>query len=84
MLLFTLSCSLNKVKNNHGTLSLENKFNEIFGIKDDDLEKNKNYLEYKVRLNHELSIIIGPFSLIIIGTYFLENSLENNMLANFE
>ena len=37
---------------------LKNKFNEIFGIKDDDLEKNKNYLEYKVRLNHELSIII--------------------------
>ena len=30
MLLFTLSCSLNKVKNNHGTLSLENKFNEIY------------------------------------------------------
>ncbi len=37
---------------------LKNKFNEIFGIKDDELEKNKNYLEYKVRLNHELSIII--------------------------
>ena len=30
MLLFTLSCSLNKVKNNHGTLSLENKFNEVY------------------------------------------------------
>ena len=30
MLLFTLSCSLNKVKNNHGVLSLENKFNKIF------------------------------------------------------
>tara|TARA_B100001142_G_scaffold278611_1_gene288796 strand:+ start:266 stop:727 length:462 start_codon:yes stop_codon:yes gene_type:complete len=30
LLLFTLSCSLNKVKNNHGTLSLENKFNEIY------------------------------------------------------
>ena len=30
MLLFTLSCSLNKVKNNHGILSLENKFNKIY------------------------------------------------------
>ena len=37
---------------------LKNKFNEIFGINDDELEKNKTYLEYKVRLNHELSIII--------------------------
>ena len=30
MLLFTLSCSLNKVKNNHGVLSLESKFNKIY------------------------------------------------------
>ena len=30
ILLFTLSCSLNKVKNNHGILSLENKFNKIY------------------------------------------------------
>jgi hypothetical protein len=28
-LLFTLSCSLNKVKNNHGVLLLENKINKI-------------------------------------------------------
>ena len=27
--LFTLSCNINKVKNNHGVLSLENKFNKI-------------------------------------------------------
>ena len=27
--LFTLSCTINKVKNNHGVLSLENKFNKI-------------------------------------------------------
>ena len=27
--LFTLSCSINKVKNNHGVLSLEKKFNKI-------------------------------------------------------
>ena len=27
--LFTLSCSVNKVKNNHGVLSLESKFNKI-------------------------------------------------------
>ena len=37
---------------------LKNKFNEIFGINDDELDKNKTYLEYEVRLNHELSIII--------------------------
>jgi len=29
MLFFTLSCSLNKVKNNHGVLSLENKISKI-------------------------------------------------------
>ena len=29
LLLFTLSCSLNKVKNNHGVLSLEKKINKI-------------------------------------------------------
>tara|TARA_B100000965_G_scaffold397466_1_gene414057 strand:+ start:461 stop:919 length:459 start_codon:yes stop_codon:yes gene_type:complete len=27
---FTLSCTLNKVKNNHGTASLERKFSQIF------------------------------------------------------
>tara|TARA_B100001175_G_scaffold66936_1_gene54929 strand:+ start:460 stop:921 length:462 start_codon:yes stop_codon:yes gene_type:complete len=30
ILLFTLSCSVNKVKNNHGVLSLENKINKIY------------------------------------------------------
>ncbi len=29
VLIFTLSCSLNKVKNNHGVLSLESKVNKI-------------------------------------------------------
>ena len=29
LLFFTLSCSLNKVKNNHGVLSLETKINKI-------------------------------------------------------
>ena len=28
-LIFILSCSTNKVKNNHGVLSLNNKFNKI-------------------------------------------------------
>ncbi len=37
---------------------LKLKFNTIFGIKDNELEKNKTYIEYKDRLNHELSIII--------------------------
>ena len=30
LLFFTLSCTLNKVKNNHGTASLERKFSQIF------------------------------------------------------
>ena len=34
------------------------KFNKIFGIKSDKLKKNQTYLEYKARLDHELSIII--------------------------
>ncbi len=37
---------------------LKQKFNSTFEIKTDDLEKNSTYLEYKERLNHELSIII--------------------------
>ena len=34
------------------------KFDKIFGIKANDLEVNKTYLDYKDRLEHELSIII--------------------------
>ena len=34
------------------------KFDKIFGIKANDLEKNKTYTDYKDRLDHELSIII--------------------------
>ena len=34
------------------------KFDKIFGIKANDLEKNKTYIHYKDRLDHELSIII--------------------------
>src|SRR5210317_560256 len=34
------------------------KFDKVFGIKANDLEKNKTYLNYKDRLEHELSIII--------------------------
>ncbi len=37
---------------------LKQKFDSVFAIKTDDLEKNSTYLEYKERLNHELSIII--------------------------
>ncbi len=37
---------------------LNQKFNSVFQIKTDDLEKNPSYLDYKKRLNHELSIII--------------------------
>src|SRR5210317_1093226 len=34
------------------------KFDKVLGIKTNDLEKNKTYLDYKDRLEHELSIII--------------------------
>jgi len=34
------------------------KFDKVFGIKSNDLESNKIYLDYKDRLEHELSIII--------------------------
>jgi DNA polymerase-3 subunit alpha len=34
------------------------KFDKVFGIKGNDLENNKMYLDYKDRLEHELSIII--------------------------
>ena len=37
---------------------LKFKFNKIFNLSDKDLENNNLYKEYKVRLNHELSIII--------------------------
>jgi DNA polymerase III subunit alpha len=37
---------------------LKNKFEKVFGIKNNDLEKDKTFLEYKDRLDHELSIII--------------------------
>lgn len=37
---------------------LKIKFNKIFGIKENELDYDKNYLDYKDRLDHELSIII--------------------------
>jgi len=37
---------------------LKIKFDKIFKIKDNDLDNNKIFLEYKDRLDHELSIII--------------------------
>ncbi|MDA9604035.1 DNA polymerase III subunit alpha [Candidatus Pelagibacter sp.] len=37
---------------------LKIKFDKVFGIKDNDLDNDKTFLEYKDRLNHELSIII--------------------------
>ena len=37
---------------------LKIKFNKIFGMKDNELDNDKNYLDYKDRLDHELSIII--------------------------
>ncbi len=37
---------------------LKTKFEKVFNINANDIETEKNYLDYKKRLNHELSIII--------------------------
>ncbi len=37
---------------------LKIKFNKVFGIKSNELENNKTFIDYKDRLDHELSIII--------------------------
>ena len=37
---------------------LKTKFDKVFGIKTKDLENNKTFIDYKDRLDHELSIII--------------------------
>lgn len=37
---------------------LKNKFHKVFGIKNNEIENNNIFLEYKDRLDHELSIII--------------------------
>ena len=37
---------------------LKIKFNKLFGLRNDDLENNSSYKEYKDRLTHELSIIV--------------------------
>ena len=46
------------VLKNDSLHGLRIKFDKIFGIKANDLEVNKTYLDYKDRLEHELSIII--------------------------
>ena len=46
---------------------LKLKFSTLFEIKNEDLENNKTFLEYKQRLNHELSIIID----MKYSSYFL-------------
>ena len=37
---------------------LKEKFNKFFNVKENELKKDKNFLSYKDRLNHELDIII--------------------------
>ena len=37
---------------------LKIKFINVFGLNDNEIEKNQSFLEYKARLDHELSIII--------------------------
>ena len=46
------------VLKNDSLHGLRIKFDKIFGIKANDLDVNKTYLDYKDRLEHELSIII--------------------------
>ena len=47
-----------EILKNESSEGLKFKFNTVFGIKNDLLEKNLTYLNYKERLDHELSIII--------------------------
>ena len=44
-----------KIDSLHG---LKTKFDKVFGVEAKDLENNKTYINYKDRLDHELSIII--------------------------
>jgi len=48
----------NNVLKKESLLGLRIKFDKIFGIKTNHLENNKTFIEYKDRLDHELSIII--------------------------
>ena len=47
------------------------KFDKIFGIKSNELENNKKYIDYKDRLDHELSIIIEMKYLVIFLLYLI-------------
>jgi len=51
---------------------LKNKFLKVFKIEEKNLDKNKDYLKYKNRLNHELKIIIVmkyPSYFLIVSDY---------------
>ncbi len=46
---------------------LKIKFDKIFGVKSNEFENNQTFIDYKARLNHELSIIIA----MKYSSYFL-------------
>ena len=48
----------NDILKNESEKGLMDKFKDIFKIEKENILSNKNYLEYKDRLNHELNIII--------------------------
>ena len=60
---------------------LKNKFKTVFKIKNIDLSSNENYLKYKDRLDHELSIIIEMkySSYFLIVSDYIKWAKENDI-----
>jgi DNA polymerase III subunit alpha len=61
-----------EVLKNESLDGLKNKFLKVFKIKTEDIEANTNFIKYKVRLDHELKIIIEmkyPSYFLIVSDY---------------
>ena len=64
--------SADKILKKDSLDGLKEKFLKVFKIEDNLLEKNENFIKYKDRLNHELSIIIEmkyPSYFLIVADY---------------
>ncbi len=62
-------------------IGLNEKFKKIFNIKDKEFFKNKNYINYKDRLDHELNIIIEMkyASYFLIVSDYIKWAKENDI-----
>ncbi|WP_440910492.1 DNA polymerase III subunit alpha [Candidatus Pelagibacter sp.] len=60
---------------------LRDKFSKVFNVKDNDLENEKNFILYKERLDHELSIIIKMkySSYFLIVSDYIKWAKENDI-----